>query len=83
MKYSLKVDKLTTITVDNKAISVNELPSEIRYEIETLDLFRQNLRDVALEYEKAEILVRAKQAHVEQLITHELQAKIDSTEDAE
>lgn len=83
MKYPLKVDKLTSITVDGKPIAVNSLSSETRHEIETLDIFKQELRNVVLEYEKADILVKAKLAHVEQLIAQELMQKGDSPPEGE
>lgn len=68
MKHPLKVQPTLTIVVDNKSVTVHQLPAEIRNEIETLDLYRQKYTDAVLQLEESQILVGAKQAHIEQLI---------------
>ncbi len=68
MKHPLRVEPLTSITVDGKSVPVIALPDHIQNEIATLNLYSQEYIDALLALEKAEILVNVKKNQVEQLV---------------
>lgn len=75
MNKPIKVNKTMNVTIDGKAILVDALPAEVRFEIETLDHMMQRVRDIEFDYEVISIAARAKQVHVEQLLKNLFAAK--------
>lgn len=68
MKTTKLIEKTQFVTIDNKQLLVNFLPSEIRAEIETLDAYRQELNDLMFEVEKSQILTQVKNAQVQEML---------------
>lgn len=72
MNISSVAEKTNYIKVDEKEVKVSSLAEPIRFEIETLDRLLQKRLDALQEMEYVELAIKAKQAHVSQLVRDSL-----------
>lgn len=68
MNISLEQEKTTFLKMDDKNIKVSSLPEPIRFEVDTLDRFLQKRLNLLQELEIMELAIKAKQAHLRQLV---------------
>lgn len=68
MNVSIEAEKTNYIKIDDKEVKVSTLPESIRFEVETFDRFIQKRLNILQELEQVELAIKAKQAHLKQLV---------------
>ena len=77
---SWKISETRVITVEGKPTEVKTLPTEIQFEIETYDRFKQEYLDLLYAQDKLRHALQSKLAHIENKIKQHLTPK-DTTGD--
>lgn len=69
MQVPLITEHTQTITVNDVVIPVSSLPSDLRYEIATLDAYTQEHRTALFEIEKLNLLLDTKKNQLQKLLS--------------
>lgn len=77
MNIANTIEKTNYIKFDDKEVKVSSLPEPVRFEVETLDRFLQKKLNALQELELIELAIKAKQAHIRQLVVDTLTEPVE------